>query len=94
MTLKNVEKMDQTQVEKSWFNRFRQKIGATVLTTGVLVASNAHAADGDIPDFLAPAKTAIAGIGLNLGTLFIACIGIALVIIAFTLSKGGIKRAG
>lgn len=93
MTLKNVEKIEQPQ-QKTRFQRWCKKATATVISTGVLVVSNAHAAEGDIPDFLAPAKTALSGIGANLGTLFLVAIGIALVIVAFTLSKGGIKRAG
>lgn len=93
MTLKNVEKIEVPQ-QKTPFQRWRQKATAAVISTGVLVVSNAHAAEGDIPDFLAPAKTALSGIGVNLGTLFLTCIGIILIIIAFTISKGGIKKAG
>ncbi|TNL41835.1 hypothetical protein [Acinetobacter bereziniae] len=99
MTLKNVEVIEQQVHEKNWFQRFnfktfRKNLVATAITTGVLVVSNAHAAEGDIPDFLAPAKTALAGIGSNLGALFLSVIGIVLIIIAFTISKGGIKKAG
>ncbi|TNL41160.1 hypothetical protein [Acinetobacter bereziniae] len=100
MTLKNVEVIEQQELhEKTWYQRFnfktfRKKLVASAITTGVLVVSNAHAAEGDIPDFLAPAKTALAGIGTNLGALFLSVIGILLIIIAFTISKGGIKKAG
>lgn len=99
MTLKNVEVIEQQELhEKTWYQRFnfksfRKKLVASAITTGVLVVSNAHAAD-EIPDFLAPAKTALAGIGTNLGALFLSVIGIVLLIIAFTISKGGIKKAG
>ena len=39
-------------------------------------------------------KDALSGIGTDLGIVFMVAIGITLVIIAFTTSRGGIKRAG
>lgn len=92
MTLKNVEKMEQHQVEKTWFQRFRSKLaGTAVVGTGALVAIPAHA---EIPDFLADASGSLTGIATSLGGVFLLAIGITLVIIAFTTSRGGIKRAG
>lgn len=95
MTLKNVEKIEtQEKHEQSWFQRFRNKFGATaVVATGVVATTGAHA-EVVIPDFLAPATTALDGIGVGLGALFLVAIGIVCVIIAFTTTKGGVKRAG
>lgn len=96
--LKNVEIMEQTVQqqahEKSWFNRFKSK--AAVASTSLVVGSTAFAAEGDaaIPNYLETAKTALTGIGTDLGVVFMVAIGITLVIIAFTTSRGGIKRAG
>lgn len=94
MTLKNVEVIEQQAHEKSWFQKFRSKTFAasTVLVaTGAAVAIPAHA---EIPDFLAGATTALAGIATSLGGVFLLAIGVILVVIAFTNSKGGLKRAG
>ena len=93
--LQNVQKIAQQEVhEKSWFNRFKTK--ALVGSSALVVGSSAMAAEGDpvIPDFLAPAKTFMTGIGTDLGTVFMVAIGITLVVIAFTVSRGGIKKAG
>lgn len=93
MTLKNVEKIEaQEQHQKSWFQKFRNKFVPVVVVTGGLIASSAHAED--TPDFLGQAKTAITGLVTNLGGLFVVAIGITLLIMAFQLSKGGIKKAG
>ncbi|MEQ1343695.1 hypothetical protein [Acinetobacter seifertii] len=93
MTLKNVEKIEaQEQHQKSWYQKFRTKLVPAVVTTGVLIASSAHAED--TPDFIGTAKTAMTGLVTNLGGLFVVAIGITLLIMAFTLSKGGIKKAG
>lgn len=91
--LQNVQKIAQQEVhKKSWFNRFKTK--ALVGSSALVVGSAAMAAEGDpvIPDFLAPAKTFMTGIGTDLGTVFMVAIGITLVIIAFTVSRGGISR--
>ena len=93
--LQNVQKIAQQEVhEKSWFNRFKTK--ALVGSTSLVVGSAAMAAEGDaaIPNYLETAKTALTGIGTDLGVVFMVAIGITLVIIAFTTSRGGIKRAG
>ena len=96
MTFKNVEVIEQQEVhKKTWFQKFKYKLAPTAVVSGVLVASNANAAEGSaIPDFLAPAQAALGGIGTSLGALFVVAIGITLVIIAFTNSRGGIRRAG
>lgn len=96
MTLKNVEVIEQQAHEKSWFQKFRSKFGSkivtsTVVTTGVMAATGAHA---DIPDFFAPVTAAMGGIETNLGALFLTAIGITLMIIIFTISRGGLKKAG
>jgi len=94
MTFKNVEVIEQQEVhKKTWFQRFRNKLGGTAVVSGALVASNAHAADA-IPDFLATAGTSLTGISVGLGALFVIAIGITLLIMAFVISKGGIKKAG
>ncbi len=94
MTLQYVEKIEaQEQHQKSWYQKFRTKLVPAVVTTGVLIASSAHAED-TTPDFLGQAKTAITGLSTNLGGLFVVAIGITLLIMAFQLSKGGIKKAG
>ena len=95
MTFKNVEVIEQQEVhKKTWFQRFRNKLGGTAVVSGALVASNAHAAEGAIPDFLATAGSSLTGISTGLGALFVIAIGITLLIMAFVISKGGIKKAG
>jgi len=99
MTLKNVEVIEQQAHEQSWFQKFRYKFGSrtastALVATGASFAIPAHAADGAIPDFLAGATAALTGIATSLGGVFLLAIGIILVIIAFTNSKGGLKRAG
>jgi len=97
MTFKNVEVIEQQEVhKKTWFQKFKSKLAPATVATGVLVASNANAAEGGlaIPDFLQPAADALGGIGVSLGALFVIAIGITLVIIAFTNSRGGIRKAG
>ncbi|MFC1392210.1 Uncharacterised protein [Acinetobacter baumannii] len=92
MTLKNVQKIEtQEQIQKTWFQKFRGKYLPAAVVTGGLIASNAHA---DVPDFLATATTSVTGIATGLGTLFVAAIGITLLVMAFVISKGGIKKAG
>jgi hypothetical protein len=96
MTLKNVQVIEQTQHEKSWFEKFRSKFNqkaatTALIATGAAVALPAHA---EVPDFLGDATTSFVGIAAGLGALFVASIGIYLLIMAFTASKGGIKRAG
>lgn len=96
MTFKNVEVIEQQEVhKKTWFQKIKSKLAPAAVATGVLVASNANAAEGlAIPDFLKPATDALGGIGVSLGALFVIAIGITLVIIAFTNSRGGIRKAG
>ncbi|MCH7352242.1 MULTISPECIES: hypothetical protein [unclassified Acinetobacter] len=97
MTLKNVEVLEQqTTHEKSWFQKFRNRATSTaVIASTAIVASTANAAgESVIPDFLKPAKDAISGLGVSLGEIFLIAIGITLVIITFTTSRGGIKKAG
>lgn len=96
MTFKNVEVIEQQEVhKKTWFQRFRNKFGGSaIVATGIVATSGAHAEGVAIPDFLAPATTALDGIGVGLGALFLVAIGIVCVIIAFTTTKGGVKRAG
>ncbi|WP_180644946.1 hypothetical protein [Acinetobacter bereziniae] len=43
MTLKNVEKIEQENHEKSWFQRFRNKIGVGASAVTALAVSNANA---------------------------------------------------
>lgn len=95
MTLKNVEKIEaQEQHQKSWFQKFSNKFVPVLVVTGGLIASSAHAEDPAVPDFLATAKTSLLGLITNLGGLFVTAIGITLLIMAFVISKGGIKKAG
>ncbi|UIJ74339.1 hypothetical protein [Acinetobacter sp. SH20PTE14] len=98
MTFKNVEVIEQQAHEKSWFQKFRSKFSSraastALVATGAAVALPAHA-EGEIPDFLAGATSSLSGIAVSLGGVFLLAIGIILVIIAFTNSKGGLKRAG
>ncbi|ENX04614.1 hypothetical protein [Acinetobacter courvalinii] len=95
MTLKNVEVIEQPQQKQSWFEKFRGRAtSAAVVASTALVASAARAEGEGIPDFLAPAKDSLGGIAVSLGALFVIAIGITLVVIAFTNSRGGIKKAG
>lgn len=92
MTLQNVEKIEaQEKYKKSWFQKFRGKLALPVVAIGGMAAASAHA---DVPDFLATGTTALGGIATGLGTLFVAAIGISLLVMAFMTSKGGIKKAG
>lgn len=43
MSLKNVEKIEQESHEKTWFQRFRNKIGTGAGVVTALAVSNAHA---------------------------------------------------
>ncbi|MEN8411936.1 hypothetical protein ABFP33_18465 [Acinetobacter bereziniae] len=93
MTFKYVEVIEQQEVDKkTWFQRFRNKLGSTAIVSGALVATGAHAADA--PDFLGTATSSVTGIGTGLAALFVAAIGITLLIMAYVISKGGIKKAG
>ncbi|QNX07559.1 hypothetical protein IC784_08940 [Acinetobacter seifertii] len=95
MTLKNVQKIEtQEQHQKTWFQKFRSKFVPAAVVTGGLIAANAHAAAGDPPDFLGTATSSLGTIAIGLGTLFAAAIGITLLVMAFSTSKGGIKKAG
>lgn len=92
MTFKNVEVIEQQEVhEKTWFQPFRNKLGFSGIASGALVATGAHA---EVPDFLATAGTSLSGIATGLGALFVIAIGITLLVMAFVISKGGIKKAG
>lgn len=90
---KNVQVMTQRHIQnQSLLSRFKHwALGSTALVVG----STAMAAEGDpvIPDFLGPAKTALSGMGTDLGLLFLGVIGILLVILAFSVSRSGIKQA-
>ncbi|MBZ6535515.1 hypothetical protein [Acinetobacter seifertii] len=92
MTFKNVEKIEtQERHQKTWFQKFRSKFVPASVVTGGLIAANANAAD---PDFLGTATTSLGTIATGLGALFVAAIGITLLIMAFSISKGGVKKAG
>ena len=94
MSLENVQKIaTQEHHEKTWFQRFKNK--ALVGSSALVVGTSAMAeGESSIPDFLAPAKTAMTGLGTDLGTVFLVAIGITLVIISFTNSRGGLRKAG
>ncbi len=93
MTLKNVEVLEHQEThKKTWFQKFRNQLTATaVIGTTAIATSPANA---EIPDFLAPAKTAITGLGASLGEIFLIAIGITIAVIVFVISRGGIKKAG
>lgn len=96
MTLKNVEVIEQQAHEKSWFQKFCSKFSSRAASTALVATGSAVAlpAHAEVPDFLADASTSLSGIAVSLGGVFLLAIGIILVIIAFTNSKGGLKRAG
>lgn len=49
MGLKNVTRIDQENHEKSWFQRYRNKLGATATAVGsYAVVSSAHAEGADL----------------------------------------------
>ena len=92
MTLKNVERIETQEIhKKTWFQKFRNKLSPVAVATGGMIVANAHA---EAPDFLGEASTSLGAIAVNLGALFVIAIGITLTIMAFTLSRGGIKKAG
>ena len=93
MNLKNVEVLEHQEThKKTWFQKFRKQLTASaVIGTTTIATSPVNA---EIPDFLAPAKTAFTGIGASLGEIFLIAIGITIAIIVFVISRGGIKKAG
>lgn len=64
----------------------------TVSSTALVVGSSAMAAEGDPVNFLEKATSSIASIAGDLGVFFLAVIGISLLIAAFGISKGGVKK--
>lgn len=93
MTLKNVQKIEAQEIhKKTWFQKYRGKLAPVVISSGSLVAMSANAA-GETPDFLATATTSMSGILTSLGGLFVVGIGITLLIMAYVISKGGVKKA-
>lgn len=93
MTLKNVQKIETQEIhEKSWFHRFRNKV--LVGSSALVVGSSAMAEAVPPPDFLAGANTSLTTIAAGLGALFLLAIGITLLIISFSNSRGGIRKAG
>lgn len=96
MSLVNVEKIEaQKKHEKSWFQRFNNKILSVAATgTALVMASSANAAEGDIavPDFITPVKSAFTSIASDLGGFFLVLLGITVAIAVFVISRGGIKK--
>ena len=93
MTLKNVQKIEAQEIhQKTWFQKFRGKLAPVAISSGSLVAMSANAAD-TAPDFLATATSSMSGILTSLGALFVVGIGITLLIMAYSISKGGVKKA-
>lgn len=95
MSLVNVEKIEaQEKHEKSWFQRFNNKILSVVATgTALVMGSSAHA-EGEIavPDFITPVKSAFTSIASDLGGFFLVLLGITVAIAVFVISRGGIKK--
>lgn len=88
--LVNVEVMAPRDKQKQglWSRLSTWAVGSTALVAG----SSAMAAEGDPVNFLANATSSIGSIAGDLGIFFLAVIGISLLIAAFSISKGGIKR--
>lgn len=81
--------------KKSWFARNCPTFAAGLTGATSLVVGASAFAEGPTttsPNFLAPAKAAVEGIGGDLTIFFTAVIAIVLIIAAFSISKGGIKR--
>lgn len=80
-------------VKKSWFARNCPTFaaaGAALMGSTVTFAETVT--PPTIPNFLETASTAIGSIAGDLGAFFLIVIGIVLLIAAFSISKGGIKR--
>lgn len=79
-------------VKKSWFARNCPTFAAGLTAGTAMILGTAAHAEGETTNFLAPAKAAVEGIGGDLVIFFTAIIAIVLIIAAFGISKGGIKR--
>lgn len=93
--MENVEKIVVVAApqKKSWFARNCPTFAAGLTgATSLVVGASAFAEGETAPNFLEPAKAAVEGIGGDLVIFFTAVIAIVLIIAAFSISKGGIKR--
>jgi hypothetical protein len=97
MSLINVEKIEQDNHEKTWFQKFRSKASTKfAVASSALIVGSANAAEGDlvIPDYITPVKSAFTGLATDLGAFFLVCLGVTIAIVIFTVSRGGIKKGG
>lgn len=83
MTLKNVEKIEQENHKKPWFQRFRNKIGVGASAVTALAVSNAHAvkmADVTGAYTASGATETVDGTGIIIITLSISLAVIAIIV--------------
>lgn len=90
MGLKNVTRIDQENHEKSWFQRYRNKLGATATAVGSYgVASSANAAELDLSAIGTAITTQLSSAQGIVVTVLIAAATITAIIIGYKkLNKG------
>lgn len=79
-------------VKKGWFARNCPTFAAAGTALMGSTVAMAEVVPPVIPNFLETATTSIGSIAGDLGAFFLIVIGIVLLIAAFSISKGGIKR--
>lgn len=90
MGLKNVTRIEQQAHEKKWFERFRNKIGATATAVAsYAVVSSAHAADADLSSVGAAITGQLSSAQGIVVTVLVAAATITAIIIGYRkLNKG------
>ncbi|WP_151801157.1 hypothetical protein [Acinetobacter bereziniae] len=90
MGLKNVTRIEQEAHQKTWFQRFRNKIGATATAVGsYAVVSSAHAEGADLSGIGTAITTQLSSAQGIVVTVLIAAATITAIIIGYKkLNKG------
>lgn len=83
----NVDVLPTTKTDSSW-GRLKSKLGFGVAAA----ASSVTVAHAETPNFMAAATTAMEGIGTDLTTFFMGIISIVLIIGAFAITRGGVRK--
>lgn len=87
--LKNVERVEQTAHQKTWFQRFRTSAKYAPVAVGGLLVSNAHAADiptldtADLLGYIAVVVAAVSTVGAAFLMVYLAAKGIKAIRAAF-----------
>lgn len=85
----------QVNHQKTWFQKFRSKIGLASAAVSTSVITAAAHAEGEVTgyDFLAPAKTALSSISGDLIILYTAGMALIILMVVYAKSKGGARKA-